>query len=161
MTTLASTALVPALLETAGYLAAAEAEQSPAVNNVQISYDMEAGQATINATLPFTPANTANGLVIEVTDFAPVADFDSASAANFSAYGAGTANAAKFLCRLAEEIDSIELQRQADNQPIPAGIGVNLTVSYDTRQISITSIMPVTQEMVNGKPSIEAVDYLA
>ena len=161
MATILSAALVPALLETASLLSAAESELPTEVNNIQITYDIEAGTASINATIPFVPNATAGGMVLAVTDYAPVTDFDSSAAVGFSAYGDGGSNIAAFLCRLAEEIDTTEQQREANNQPIAPGIGVSLAANYDTRQLTITGVIPVTQSLAGGVPTIEAVNYLA
>ena len=36
-----------------------------------------------------------------------------------------------------------------------------MTTDYDTLQITITAILPITHTLVAGVPTIEAVDYLA
>ena len=161
MATIESTALVPALLETASLLSASESALATPTNNIQIAYDIEAGTASINANIPFVPNFAGGELVLAVTDYAPVASFDATAASGFSAYGAGGTNIAAFLCRLAEEIDSLEQQREANNQPIQPGIGVSLSANYDTRLLTVTSVMPITQSLASGVPTIAAVDYLA
>lgn len=61
---LSSTNVISAFLETASLLATGEkAIQPDEPNNVQITYDQEAGTATVAANLPFTTSQGANGEV--------------------------------------------------------------------------------------------------
>lgn len=70
---LKSDTLPEALLEIASFLAAAEKAVTPAENqpnNVQISFDLEAGNATISANLPFNTSPANNGdVTIHAIDY--------------------------------------------------------------------------------------------
>jgi hypothetical protein len=70
---LTSTTVMAAFLEMSSLLAAAEKEVTPIdaqPNNIQISFDLEAGNATVSANLPFTTLGATNGdVTIHAIDY--------------------------------------------------------------------------------------------
>ncbi|AFY72961.1 hypothetical protein Syn7502_00829 [Synechococcus sp. PCC 7502] len=70
--TLKSTNTIAAFLETAQLLASAEKAVTPVENqpnNIQITYDLEASQATISANLPFSSTSVSGDITIEALDY--------------------------------------------------------------------------------------------
>lgn len=161
MTALINTGSVKAFLETASKLAAAERALSTPVNNLQIAYDIELGTASINATLPFIADINPGGMVITPTDYAPIADFDAAGVADLGPSAVGMSNATLALCLLAQVVNNTEEAQRAQGKVFQDGTGVTMTVNYDTLIVTINAVLPITQSLINGVPTVEAVDYLA
>jgi hypothetical protein len=154
---LISTDLISGFLEASQQLS--DAEKLLSLNNVQVSYDAEDLQASISASLPIITASTAEGLSIEVRDFAPIAGFDAGTA--FEG-GATVTNPSKALAIMAEQINRAELALEAAGQTLPDGAGVGLSASFDNAVLTISATLPLTISInAQGQPVMAAVNYLA
>ena len=52
-------------------LANVDANNDPLTDNIQITYDTEAGTATVSVSLPISTSNVADGVSITADDFLP------------------------------------------------------------------------------------------
>jgi hypothetical protein len=161
MSTVRNTALVPALLEVAQMIGAAEAALTTPANNVQIGFDLETATATINGDLPVSIDSNATGVAINATDYAPVASFDISALTDLPGASSLT-NASDALLRIATEINQAELIREAAGLTQPANAGVSVSVNFDTSRATLTASLPITVAIdSNGKSVITATNYLA
>ncbi len=160
MAALTKTTLPAALLECAALLGDSEKSLTTPINNVQISYDIEAGLATITATLPFVSSGSALKIELTPSDYAPVTDFTAASVSAITD-GSSITNAAAAFARIAEAANRLEEQRRNSGGTIPEGVGIGLAPDFDNFSLAINAVLPIAQELVSGDPKIVVSNYLA
>lgn len=144
-----------ALLEVAHQLSNAEKAASTAdepINNITITFDLEANTAAIAATIPVAAGlNSAGNLVISASDYL-------GGTAPFNA-GAGDLKATNLSAAFMEVAQIVAGSEQA----IAANTPNNVTLAMDLEggTATITSALPITTVTdATGKVIVTAADYL-